>query len=133
MRRLALSVAVALSSFLSKPAFAKEIYLDCVTDKYLEISGRKTTRLYNVFISMGYQNPRVWHNFFKAEERDFFGNDKNYPKLRYFSLPSMKPKVVFEEFMVFFEPTSNTPGFGIDRISLALIFDDKKTGVIAIW
>ena len=59
MRKLALSVAVALSSFFGQPAFAKEIYLDCVTDKYLEISGRKTTRLYNVFISMGYQNSWV--------------------------------------------------------------------------
>jgi hypothetical protein len=120
MRKLALSVAVALSSFLSKPALAvefKELYLICNTNKKLVISGKQTERNRVIYIFIENDIAEVNYNFFKTEEYLY---KKKFLMLKKIELQAMKPMLRIEDFVVHLFSTAHSPQFLLSRIDLII-------------
>jgi len=126
MRKLALSVAVALSSFLGQPAFAVEIeeaYLICNSELPFRIAGEMSQLKGKYFISIKDDVAEVQVGFFEIE--NYLFEDKFY-MLKKIELQAMKPFTIYGEFQVTFDSTPQTPTMRIDRTSLKMFFPDGK-------
>ena len=127
MRKLALSVAVALSSFLSKPALAlefEEVYLICSDERLV---GHNVFEAPKFYISIKNNVAHIRTMFFEVESYLFKGKHSMLKKVE---VPAMRSALGIKEFEISFLETRFTPTFIIDRTSLEVTqkYPRKKLG-----